>query len=377
MGQLNSIQSLRAVAALSVFICHLFLIEAQEAERAEPLVSFALRFAHGVDLFFVISGFVIVWVASDETVGWRASTNFMFARISRVYPLWWLFAIAAMLAFLISDGMPWSIDRLSRASTDGPTHLIKSLLLVPHNHLPVLSVGWSLVHEIYFYVVFAVLILLLPAARRLAGILAWGAVVAFGAAIGWSSETPVNYVELCFSPLTLEFIGGALAAYLIKAGHHCFARTSVVFALLGLIAVFLGFDNTLLRYLVDWSGSEPLPTVSFAWRRTWQFGLPATMLVYGLVALEQQGVLRLRDTHPLVRIGDWSYALYLSHVLVIAAVSRLIYRRLDSGQLSATMVFVAVSVVLTLVSSAATYHWFERPVIALCKRYRWMSGSVP
>ena len=112
MGKLHSIQSLRAIAALLVFLCHLFAMEEAHAGRSENLTSFWVNGAHGVDLFFVISGFVIVWVASDARQGWRSALDFLFARIARIYPLWWLFAGATAIMLWIARCSPWHALRM-------------------------------------------------------------------------------------------------------------------------------------------------------------------------------------------------------------------------------------------------------------------------
>ena len=113
MGKLKSIQSLRGIAALLVFLCHLFAIEQQAARRPDLLTSFWDNGAHGVDLFFVISGFVIVWVAADVRAGWGSAMSFFCARLARIYPLWWLCAAAIAGAYWAMNGMPWDAERLA------------------------------------------------------------------------------------------------------------------------------------------------------------------------------------------------------------------------------------------------------------------------
>lgn len=75
MKQLESIQTLRGVAALAVFFCHLISIEQSASGRQYKLTNFADSGAHGVDLFFVISGFVINWVAAETPQGWRGAVS--------------------------------------------------------------------------------------------------------------------------------------------------------------------------------------------------------------------------------------------------------------------------------------------------------------
>ncbi|MEM9377831.1 MAG: acyltransferase family protein, partial [Pseudomonadota bacterium] len=92
MTKLRSVQALRAIAALLVFGCHLISIEARHAERDTFLTYVMENGAYGVDLFFVISGFIMVWVAGDTPQSLKHAGNFFYARVTRIYPLWWLFA---------------------------------------------------------------------------------------------------------------------------------------------------------------------------------------------------------------------------------------------------------------------------------------------
>ncbi|MEO1553660.1 MAG: acyltransferase [Pseudomonadota bacterium] len=371
MGKLKSIQSLRAVAALLVFLCHLFSMEEAHAGRSEKLTSFWVNGAHGVDLFFVISGFVIVWVASDMPRGWRCAGDFLYARIARIYPLWWLFAGAVAIMHLMAFGTIWNPARMLEHGMNGPTHMVQSFLLWPQAHHPVLGVGWTLVHEIYFYVAFAALILILPATKRLAGILLWAAFVIIGATLGLTDDFADNLVKLAFYPMTLQFIAGALIAYLIKANHRRFALISIAIGLAGWAAAYLELDRIAVPSLAMWFGLEDAPAGAVVWRRTLLYGLPSALLVYGLVAMELRNGFSSRIPNPLVKIGDWRYALYLCHVPVIAGVNRLVYRPFGSDSLWSVMAYFTLATVTTFIVAAMTYYLFERPAIAFFKRHRW------
>jgi exopolysaccharide production protein ExoZ len=206
MQKLNSIQVLRAIAALAVLFCHVFAIEEGQSGRTSKLTDFWVAGVHGVDLFFVISGFVIVWVGGRVRPGPLGAADFLYARATRIYPLWWLFAGLMMLFLILTLGLPWDPVRLDRQGLDGPTHLVKSILLWPQGDHPELGVGWTLVHEMYFYIGFSVLILALPVRYRLPGLLAWASAVLLGALSGLSANHAGTVVELLFFPMTLQFI---------------------------------------------------------------------------------------------------------------------------------------------------------------------------
>ncbi|MEM6555585.1 MAG: acyltransferase [Pseudomonadota bacterium] len=326
--------------------------------------------AHGVDLFFVISGFVIVWVASDARQGWRGALDFLFARIARIYPLWWLFAAAIAMMFWIAFGTPWNPARLAAHGMDGATHLIHSFLLWPQAHHPVLGVGWTLVHEMYFYAAFAVLILILPPERRQIGILLWACLVILGASMHLTAEFASTFIQLVFCPMTLQFIVGAVVAYVIKSGQRRFVRASILLGVLSWIAAFFAMDADALMVFPSWLSTDGAPFSSLVWQRTLFFGLPSALLVYGLVAKELNGGFGKRIPNPLVTIGDWSYALYLCHVPVISVVGQLTYRPFGADQVWSVGAYLILATAATFAVAALTYHLFERPIIAFFKRHR-------
>ena len=355
-------------------LCHLIAIEAGQAGRAHKLTEFWAAGAHGVDLFFVISGFVIVWVASDVQRGMNGAADFLFARATRIYPLWWLFAGAMAAVLLIFKGVPWDAARLDPKELDGTVHLIKSFALWPQPEHPVLGVGWTLVHEMYFYVGSALLILCVPAKYRLQAVLVWGLCVLIASFAGLSTSYGQSLTELAFNAMTLQFVAGAVVAYMIKAGWRRFALASAILGTAGLISTFLGLDRDLLSALpiaFNWTQLDPAGP---PWRRVILYGLPAAMLIYGLVALEIEGKLSNRIPNGLVALGDWSYSLYLCHVLTISAAGRATYLAFGNKSAWATALWLLSASVLSLLTAALTYQFFERPLIRYFRR--WRSKSV-
>lgn len=360
MQRLNSIQALRAIAASMVFLCHLVPIEQRQSARSEPLTDFWLAGAFGVDLFFVISGFVIVWVAAKSPSGRKSAADFLFARVTRIYPTWWLMSGLMMLGFFLLHGVPWNPVRVLEQNLDGPTHVMQSLLLWPQDFHPVLGPGWTLVHELYFYLGFAILIGALPPRFRFHGVLFWGALVAIGALLGLSSDFGRTPVEVMFYPMTLQFVFGALVAYAIQAGWRRFAWPSTI----------AGGALFALAFLLSPSIFHLQPVVPLQWSRTFLFGLPAALMIYGVVALELQGALENRLPKPLVILGDWSYSLYLCHMITIAASGRLTLWLMGGPSEFTTLVYFINAIILTLTVSGLTYFGFERPMNAYFRARR-------
>jgi peptidoglycan/LPS O-acetylase OafA/YrhL len=361
LKQLRTIQALRAIAALAVMFAHLYGIEVRQSGGDAIMSANWITGISGVDLFFVISGFVMVWVAGDSQPSLKNSGGFLFARALRIYPLWWLFA-GAMTAYLfVSYGTPWDAERLSRLGVGGVEHLWKSFLLIPHDAFPILTLGWTLMHEIYFYIVFA-LILLLPKAWRIPALVIWALVILASVSASMTDHYADSLLTLALFPMTLEFLMGAAAAYLIKGGYLIWRWPALLTGLAILIWACLE---------VDFLGNTP----DLATARTFSYGIAFALIVYGLVALEQ--ATRWGDHIPdfLIHLGDWSYSLYLCHILVISAVGRLFFPVFGQPGPIDNLAFLAIGIILPIVVSGLVYTWFERPILSYTrqKRKAWFS----
>jgi exopolysaccharide production protein ExoZ len=370
--KLRTVQMLRAIAALAVLVCHLHSIESTKAVGTPLISELWINGAAGVDLFFVISGFIMVWVAGEGPLGPKAASQFLFARIARIYPLWWLFAGAMALYFFATYGQAWDPERIGGGLDEGVTHLVKSVFLLPQAEHPVLGVGWTLVHEMYFYVVFALMVLLVPAKYRLLALLVWGIVVASGAVAGLSDKTAKNFVELAFYPMSIQFLLGALTAYAVKAGWRKLAPFTAVLGLVSLIVVFVTFNfKTGGALVAPFELADP-SAFTLGWGRTLMFGIPAALLLHGLVCLElDKGIGRYIPTLA-VRIGDWSYALYLCHILLLSAVARIYFPLVGNveGRVLDNLGFILVAATASILVSWMTYELFEKPVIGWYRKAR-------
>ena len=362
LEQLRSIQALRGLAALAVMFAHLHGVEARHSGEDAILSVAWIAGVSGVDLFFVISGFIMVWVAGDTVPNRQNAAKFLFARIVRIYPLWWLFAAAMAAYFLMSYGVPWDAEKLSAVNVSGAEHLIKSFLLVPHDAFPILPPGWTLMHEMYFYVVFA-LILLLPQRFRIRACFLWALMImaAISAQItGFYANTMLN---LILFPMTLEFLLGAGAAWMIKAGWMQYRWLALGLGLAGLVLAFLKVDFQ--------STDALLPTA-----RTFTYGPAFALLIYALVAIERTSGFGRLIPQFAVQLGDWSYSLYLCHLLVISAIARVFFAYFGQAGMIDNIIFVLVSVVATVIISGLVYQVFERRILSISKRARsaWFDG---
>lgn len=331
MQRLYSIQYLRAFAALSVVALH---ASNRVTELLPTGVVDALHLGHaGVDLFFVISGF-IMWYIGRETS--QSPIQFFARRFLRVAPLYWM-ASLSWAAFAIAAGFTWM--------TLDPVKVAQSLLFIPHfsatfpDHVwPVLVPGWTLNYEMFFYLLFA-LSLGLPKGVRLPGMcLALLILVAAGLVLAPEGAVAKTYT----SPLLLEFCSGCLVAELWRRRPGGLLRNAAI-----LVVGILGF--ILLGPHVD--EAEPLS-------RVLGFGLPAALVLMGTIGLSP-----VIPHWPLLeRLGDASFAIYLFHILVLSAVTQ-VWVKLPAihSPLTAAVFIVAFLCVISAVG-LWLFRYVEQPL---------------
>ena len=368
--KLQSIQALRGIAVLLVFYYHFSNVERSALLSANatetPLIAglWTNGFA-GVDLFFVISGFVMVYATGRASNSLKTVLAFLFARIGRIYPLWWIFVLLMMVYFYWIYGEPLNIVDTEARDESPSWHIIASIFLFPQNDEPILPVGWSLVHEVYFYTVFSLALLVVPRFRALF-LLGWASLVLVGLFLGLSRPFANNVLTLVVHPLTLEFIAGAGAAWLVVNGRRWRP------ALISLLALILLVVALSMPFRID---EEML-----LWRRVLLFGIPTALLVYGAVSLDIAG--RIQWPTALVDLGNWSYAFYLSHILAIkgteVAFNKISefasrnytdtpqwagYFELGAPGYTDNLSFFAGSLISAILLSWFTYRFVERPLL--------------
>lgn len=353
--RLQNIQALRGIAALLVAFSHLLIIE-QKYAGDQLLGQWIELGMAGVDLFFVISGFIMVHVAWSFRRGLKAVLEFLFARASRIYPLYWLVTLMTLGVWL------WRPEIVFSSMSDAPD-LVKSFLLVPDDRPPFLAIGWTLVHEMFFYLVFAIALFFKPK-FMLPFLVIWGVVLAMGIVAGLDKASPL--MEILFNPLSFEFLMGAFAAWLLKMYN----------APLATIAALLGGLVTLTAMAIALQDHGGMPD-NFA-DRALLFGLPSTLVVYGLAGMEVHGKL---FSKALSRLGDWSYSLYLTHILSLSLIGRvwnyLTKRGFGQDSLLDNIAMLVFMPLFAIFVSYLCWRFAEQPMLDLAKRGRrkWFSEN--
>jgi exopolysaccharide production protein ExoZ len=335
MSTLVSVQYLRAFAAIIVVYYHIF------SNRVAASWSAGHNFGiMGVDIFFIISGF-IMWVSTSHRPG--GPLKFLKRRAYRIYPMWWIALTIWIVSRLIVP------DRLHNADVTAKS-LICSYFLIPHFHnvfigriWPILVPGWTLQLEIFFYALFGLSLLLSTRLIRFCLILcALCLLTVFGMVAAPENAVLITYTD----PLLLEFGAGVVFAALLPVLQRVPFMFGVAAILFGIICVYLSYDH-----IVD-SGIA----------RVLVLGIPAAFIVGGALVLEP--MLARRRSKFLLLLGDASYSLYLTHPIAISLAAVIWEKlKLPSGNHHAAIYFVPVALAVSLTVAVLTYKWVETPIL--------------
>ncbi len=333
-----SVQHLRAAAAILVVTAH-----AQDQFPGIRQLFPSTAGLGGVDIFFVISGFVMTYTTGlRHYTGWE----FLKRRLARIAPLYWvmtLFTAALLLA----------APALVRDSKFAWSDLAASLAFFPHYNAaksdsirPMLKLGWTLNYEMFFYLLFTITIVLKPLKRTLA----IGAF--FVALVGFVAVTQPTAAPLAFwgDPIVFEFIFGCLIGCLDLRGLTQRIPAAAAFAVLAVgVAGFVFMDGLAIN-------------------RVFARGVPALLMVLSALALERTGAVTFgrRLIHFL---GNASYSIYLSHLYSVIFF-RIVWEKLHlpTETLPWALTFVALCVATGIGGGCVTYLLVEKPLGRLIRK---------
>lgn len=333
-----SVQWLRGLAAAMVVYFHATLMV---REHVDPTIQAATLGAAGVDLFFVISGFIMATTTGNAVAGKPPDMwQFLFRRFVRVMPMYWG-ATGVKLAIVLA--MP----HLALHSTVTVPYVISSLLLVPmaneDGHMtPLLVVGWTLSYEAFFYITFALTMGTRFGAVRLTTFL-FALLTLLGALFPLAKwADPLSLL----SPLLLEFLFGMWIAVALKRKKTPTPSVAMLCIMLAVAAL---------------CATALLPSVWCYQYRTALWGVPSALFLLGVVAIEQrrgcikETVLRL--------LGDASYSTYLVHCFTLPLVGRVFAKLVSGGLVLPNAVMVVTGIAVSLVAGVVIHLYLERPLL--------------
>ena len=318
VDKLDSVQFLRAIAATAVVVQHVPLFR---------------NGAWGVDIFFVISGFIMALVTA------KSKRHFFIKRVIRVVPLYWLgtfgvFGVALLLPSLLDN------------TTADLTGLIKSLLFIPYQKgeyvQPLLFLGWTLNFEMFFYVLFALSMAISHRHRLLICSLVLIVLVLLGQWMKFDSVI----LDFYSSEILAEFAFGmgCYALYVRTAGWRASGPTIGVRVVLVLISV---------TCIASMPFNEAFATTL---GRSIYWGIPATLCFLAMV----HGLAGLRLPWGMVLLGDASYSLYLFHPYVMKVFNK-VFHVFDTSGLLAYLI-AALAIGLCYLVAISIYRLVELPM---------------
>ncbi|MFK7903097.1 MAG: acyltransferase family protein [Nitratireductor sp.] len=355
--KLLSIQLLRALAVLAVMISHIayelknLLINSQVSIDDKLFPG-----DFGVDLFFVISGFIMIYTTQGYFGEKGQAWSFIRRRIIRIVPLYWTVTCLMIVAVMI---FPASI----RTATSDVWQWFCSFFFIPYARegdgliRPVLGIGWSLQYEMFFYAIFAVGLLF----KRSVGLI----LIVAAPFVFWGSSYIIGSSSTLWAfighPIIIEFSIGVVLGYLYLRG---FRIPKVIgwmnlFIAFSILAALPGFGEELAR------------------SRHFYYGIPAAMFVCWAVLTRSHD--QATVSRGWIEIGETSYATYLTHPFVIG-ITALIVKKMDLVEvLSPYNLIVGYSMVVILASLSVgylTHYLFDLPITRFIAKI-WRPSTEP
>lgn len=336
--KLEGVQLLRGVAALGVVLTHVVTRSVLYQHDAFRDSLFRLRDGDqwkggdiGVDIFFVISGFIIMVVHRGDLGKPKSYIDFLIKRIKRVVPLYWTLTTLAVVLFLVAP-------QIAANSKTGINALwvICSYLFIPTSlsgtsNSPAVGVGWTLDYEVFFYVVFAIL---MRFNQRLFAMM----ITAFFSilVVGGTILRPESlYGKFVSDWLLMDFIGGVWIAHVMLSVRRLSTSTSVIIVLVSVSMILLTFGLSV---------PEVGPMRLVLW------GLPSILLVQGMIYLElHDGVVR----RVILVLGNASYSIYLSQVFTIPLWTSVVSKARISSSID-----VHIIIIFLLTSGSGVLVWY-------------------
>ncbi len=340
---IGNVQILRLVAAAMVLFGHLNHEVLNRPALAAGFVPFQPIWWHcGVDIFFVVSGFIMALITRDSFGKPGEAGRFFRARVIRLVPMYWLFTTLTLVAMAL-------VPAEMRHHSTSWKQVLGSYLFVPLTMnadgapRPVMILGWTLNYEMLFYVIFALAMRL----DRRRGLIAIGTALVAMAAAGIVFTLPMPFRVWC-DPIILEFLLGMML-YGGWRHHRSFpAWAGLAVTALGYVAMaaFMaaGIANHFDAYRVIWGG------------------VPAAMIAAGALMMRERPV-----PGPIKRLfmagGDASYTLYLSHPFVLSAVAVVCARAGSVGP----RLYITVAFTACVAFSPAFHRRCEKPLQRLVR----------
>lgn len=340
---ITTLEACRGLAAMLVLCYHATAIFAlPKYFAATPFDRFFAFGYSGVDFFFVLSGFIIIYVHHQDTGKAHRLLPFLYRRFIRIYPVYWLITCLMIPVFFLHPSFGHGYER-------EPAYLFKSLLLIPSKESPLIIVAWSLRYEVVFYLLFG--LSFLNKTAGMASVILWQALVVLAnifIATGITPHNPNNPAEVPFmlNIRNVEFLLGGASALIVLYARP---RNGLLYATAG-AALFIATG------LEDVYG--PSFNLEFGYLL---YGLSAFVFVTGIASAELNGRVRVHSRLVLT-LGGASYVTYLLHFPLLSLLAKGTLALHLNRLFSANVLFVAICA--AIVCLCALFHLLvEKPLL--------------
>jgi peptidoglycan/LPS O-acetylase OafA/YrhL len=324
---LELIQVFRGMAALMVMLFHLTMTN----HFYSPYLENVFGFGHsGVDFFFVLSGFVMLYAHWDQAGEVRRVWRFLALRAVRIYPIYWVVLAVTVATFW------WHPPMRSLEPS-----VLRSAVLLSDPEVPIIPIAWTMTFELVFYAFFALYFVI-------------GAWLFALLTIGWAAALAAQVTQIAYwpypillNPLVGEFLLGCLAAFLVKRLDRKHVSGWWIILVLTLCAAVAHAE--LIGAIDGYS----------------HYALPYFLLIWAGAAYDHAN--RQRYPRLLVLIGEASYSIYLTHYGLIAVFAETVdyYRPTASVYPNLTLNLVAIAIVGV---GILVHTRVERPILTAFRR---------
>lgn len=294
--KLNLIQFSRALVPLLVLLFH--ANEFMLAYFNVNVLGFAVYTASGgVYYFFALSGFMVYYLYHEKFGNLQILKDFLFKRFIRIFPVYWVITICVLPIFYFSSGF-------SNGTEKEVIKIITSFLLIPTGEEPILGVAWSLVHTVFFYLMFSLLFL--------------------------KNKTMIIVLHVIWTVISLLFSIGILSSshFLI---NFLFNFNNIIF-ILGIACAYFVLKinlNQYLSFLLIILGMSGFPLAWFNSKYLWVdvslqvvTTIASTLLIIGFASIDLKKEFKIPKLAKY--LGDASFSIYLIHKVALSIICRIL-----------------------------------------------------
>jgi peptidoglycan/LPS O-acetylase OafA/YrhL len=306
----------------------------------------------GVDIFFIISGFVIAFVVSKET------NYFLIKRLFRIAPLYIIATAIMVIACMLFP------EKINHAVANFPA-FIKSILFIPYKietkfepSGPILGQGWTLNYEMFFYLIMTICIIIAKNKKNL-GIICASVLAAIFLILN-ILDSDIFILKYYQESLFPEFIYGIILYYIYKYfknknKDYILVKNNILNMVIFGIMGFVSFAYMFGDGIYTWHKIN---------NRNVYGGIPSAFLVFAFLNLENQINKENKFIKFCINLGDSSYALYLFHTFILMFFTRIVFTKIisNNNNLIISILIDFFIVFMTIIGSIIIYNIVDKPI---------------